>query len=75
MLSQKLISMQMFFYVLLSLRVVVPRLTAVADVDNPDEGFLTDFTPANASILTKTTQFMCLISYCVFAGESVKDSK
>ena len=49
----------------------------VYDTDNPDadEGSYgwSGYIPANNNILTKATQFMCLISYCVFADESLKD--
>lgn len=45
----------------------------VQDMDNPSEGFFSYFIPSNVSLLSRMTQFMALLSYCVFADESLKD--
>ena len=40
---------------------------------NPDDGMLADFIPANVPPLARATQFFAILSYCIFADESVKD--
>jgi hypothetical protein len=45
----------------------------IIDVANPDSGFLSDFIPSNVPALARTTQFFAILSYCIFADESVKD--
>lgn len=59
------------------LRVIHPKLSTNENDDNPDAGlegsFWAYFVPANAGNLSKATQFMALITYCVFADESLKD--
>lgn len=43
------------------------------DIDNPDEGLVARFIPSNVSILSRFTQYMALLSYCIFADASVLD--
>eukprot|EP00535_Pseudo-nitzschia_heimii_P002686 CAMPEP_0197181708 /NCGR_PEP_ID=MMETSP1423-20130617/5909_1 /TAXON_ID=476441 /ORGANISM="Pseudo-nitzschia heimii, Strain UNC1101" /LENGTH=1031 /DNA_ID=CAMNT_0042632005 /DNA_START=209 /DNA_END=3304 /DNA_ORIENTATION=- len=62
---------QIVFLMLIILRVMTKRSTN-EDTDNPVEGIF-DFIPANNNNLSKTTQFLALIAYCVFADESLKD--
>ena len=44
-----------------------------SDVPNPDDGMLAEFIPANVPALARTTQFFALVSYCIFADESIRD--
>jgi len=41
--------------------------------DNPEQGFWATLVPSAVPILAKATQYMALITYCVFADESLKD--
>ena len=38
-------------------------------MDNPDANFI----PANVTVLTRAVQFTALLSYCIFADESMRD--
>ena len=49
------------------------KLSENEDMDNPDNGFWAYFIPSNVSSLSRITQFMALLAYCVFADESLKD--
>lgn len=64
---------QIAFLILLVLRVASPKLSTNEDTDNPDDGFLSEFIPSNVGPLSRATQLMALLSYCVFADESLKD--
>jgi len=55
------------------MRVASKKFSTTEDSDNPDEGFLSIFIPSNVEPLSRATQFMALLSYCVFADESLKD--
>jgi len=57
----------------LVLRVASKKLSRNEDTDNPDTGFLSAFVPANVDKLSRATQFMALLSYCVFADDGLKD--
>lgn len=56
------------------LRVASRRLNTNEDTDNPDSTFLASFIPSNVGNLSKATQYMTLLAYCLFADESVKDT-
>ena len=64
---------QVGFLILFVLRVAHPKWSTNDNDDNPDRGFFANFVPANAPGLSKATQFMALLSYCIFADESLKD--
>jgi len=64
---------QMAFLILFVLRVAHPSLSTNENDDNPDKGFWANFVPANANPLAKATQYMALLSYCIFADDSLKD--
>ena len=55
------------------LRVASKKLSTNEDTDNPDSGFMSAFVPSNVNNLARATQFMALLSYCIFADESLKD--
>jgi len=52
---------------------VASKWSTNEDTDNPDSGFFSDFIPSNVDTLSRATQFMALLSYCIFADESLKD--
>lgn len=65
---------QMSFLFLMVLRVAGgKKLSENEDMDNPDNGFFSYFIPSNVSSLSRMTQFLALLSYCVFADDSLKD--
>jgi len=64
---------QMVFLILLVLRVASKKLSTNEDTDNPDSDFFSSFIPSNVDDLSRATQYMALLSYCIFADESVKD--
>ncbi len=49
------------------------RLSENEEMDNPDNGFLSYFIPSNVSSLGRITQFLALLSYSIFADDSLKD--
>ncbi len=49
------------------------RFSENEEVDNPDIGFLAYFIPSNVSSLGRVTQFLALLSYSMFADDSLKD--
>lgn len=65
------------FLILMVLHVIHPKLSTSENDDNPDAGqsyaFWGNFIPSGSGNLSKATQFMALITYCVFADESLKD--
>ena len=66
----------MIFLLIMVVNVIVPTLSTNENDDNPDAeqgAFWAYVVPANAGSLSKITQYMALISYCLFADESLKD--
>jgi hypothetical protein len=47
--------------------------TIILDSGNPGGDFFADFIPANVPALARATQFFAILSYCIFADESIKD--
>jgi len=64
---------QMLFFLLLVLRVASPKLSTNEDTDNPNNNWVGNFIPSNVEALSRATQFMAVLSYCIFADESLKD--
>uniref|UniRef100_A0A7S4EMF5 Uncharacterized protein n=1 Tax=Pseudo-nitzschia australis TaxID=44445 RepID=A0A7S4EMF5_9STRA len=64
-------SFQMIFHLLVVLRVAGPMSTN-EDMDNPSDG-LFGFIPSNVVNLSRVTQFMAVLAYCIFADESLQD--
>jgi len=64
---------QGILFILMILSVVHPNFGSIEDVDNPDEGFLAKFIPADVAPIVKTTQIMAIFVYVVFADSSLQD--
>eukprot|EP00536_Pseudo-nitzschia_multiseries_P016330 jgi/Psemu1/220980/e_gw1.1078.1.1 len=64
---------QISFFLLLVLRVASPKLSTNEDTDNPDNTWIANFIPSNVATITRGTQFLAILSYCIFADESLKD--
>eukprot|EP00535_Pseudo-nitzschia_heimii_P001540 CAMPEP_0197186162 /NCGR_PEP_ID=MMETSP1423-20130617/13332_1 /TAXON_ID=476441 /ORGANISM="Pseudo-nitzschia heimii, Strain UNC1101" /LENGTH=1231 /DNA_ID=CAMNT_0042637391 /DNA_START=214 /DNA_END=3905 /DNA_ORIENTATION=+ len=63
---------QVTFQCLMVLR-VISKYSTNEDTDNPSRDSSFNFIPSNVSGLSRITQFMALLSYCVFADDSLKD--
>lgn len=58
------------------MRVAVPKLSTNENDDNPDQGqggFWNQFVPSNNNNVSKATQVMSLLTYCIFADATLKD--
>jgi hypothetical protein len=49
------------------------KMSADEDNDNPSTDGFAAFMPANAALIVKTTQFLSIMAFLVFADESIKD--
>mmetsp|Transcript_7253 Transcript_7253/g.21017 ORF Transcript_7253/g.21017 Transcript_7253/m.21017 type:complete len:389 (+) Transcript_7253:200-1366(+) len=64
---------QVAFFLLLVLRVASKKLSTNEDTDNPDDTFFSGFIPSNVGEISRVAQFFALVSYCIFADESLRD--
>ena len=64
---------QMIFLVLMLIDMLDPKFR-VGQNDNPDDSFLGNFIPSNASVLTHVIQAASFVTYCIFSDASLSDS-
>jgi hypothetical protein len=62
-----------FIYCVLFLLLLLISTSKKKDIDNPSDDMIASFIPSNVGSLTRATQFCAILSYCVFADESLKD--
>ena len=66
-------TVQITFLILMICSKVNRNMSANEDIDNPDEIGFAEYMPANASLVVRTTQFVSVIAFIVFAEDSISD--
>ncbi len=66
-------TVQIMFLILMICSKVNRSMSANEDIDNPDEIGFSEYMPANASLVVRTTQFLSVIAFIVFAEDSIGD--
>jgi hypothetical protein len=66
-------SFQIAFLVLIICSKAVRSMSANEDIDNPNEEGFAGYMPANASLVVRTTQFVAIAAFVLFAEDSIGD--
>lgn len=64
---------QIIFLILMICSKVNRSMSANEDIDNPDETGFAQYMPANASLVVRTTQFVAILAFVIFAEDSISD--
>lgn len=64
---------QIAFLILMICSKVNRSMSANEDIDNPNEEGFSEYMPANASLVVRTTQFVAIFAFVIFAEDSIGD--
>jgi len=68
------VTFQILFLLLLIFSVTIRRINSEMVVDdNPSHGLFAQFITSNVSNIARVSQFVAILSYCIFSEESLKD--